>query len=135
MSWISWCLVQDLCLNFITGQFDESMGCWVVTSAAISRRYTRSWLLIDIISIIPFDVIGVLEDSNGVSKLKVLRVVRLLRLVKLVRILKGSRCEGVLSRVRPLSVAGGIERVYLALSESSRAGSTGWASPTASSRW
>ena len=48
--------------------------------------------LLEQVSILPFDLVGLLVDSSSVSQLKVLRIVRLLRLVKLVRMLKGSRC-------------------------------------------
>ena len=43
-------------------------------------------------SILPFDVIGLILDSNGLSQLRILRIVRLLRLMKLVRIFKATRC-------------------------------------------
>ena len=43
------------------------------------------------LSIIPFDVFGLVINSSDVSKFRVLRVVRLMRLVKLVRMFKSAR--------------------------------------------
>ena len=44
------------------------------------------------VSILPFDIIGIVIDSSGLARLRVLRVVRLLRLFKLIRVFKTSRC-------------------------------------------
>ena len=57
-------------------------GCWclVVIGAVVAQ-----------VSILPFDLVGLLVSSSAVSQLKVLRIVRLIRLIKLVRVLKGSR--------------------------------------------
>ena len=44
------------------------------------------------VSVMPFDVIGLVVDSDTMTKFKILRTLRLLRLVKLVRVMKGSRC-------------------------------------------
>ena len=51
----------------------------------------RSWFIIDLLSILPFDVVGKEVSSNVVSSLKLVRIVRLLRLLKLVRIMRASR--------------------------------------------
>ncbi len=43
------------------------------------------------VSILPFDVLGIVFNSDGVSQMKAFRVVRLLRLLKLVRVFKASK--------------------------------------------
>ena len=43
------------------------------------------------VSILPFDVMGLVMDSDAVAQFRLLRVVRLLRLLKLARILRASR--------------------------------------------
>lgn len=42
-------------------------------------------------SILPFDTLGLVMDSDTVERLKILRVVRLFRLFKLFRIFRASR--------------------------------------------
>jgi len=46
--------------------------------------------MIDIISIIPFEMVGILVDSAMLSSLKILRILRLLRLFKLIKILRSA---------------------------------------------
>ena len=43
------------------------------------------------VSILPFDVMGLVMESDAVRQFRLLRVVRLLRLLKLARILRASR--------------------------------------------
>jgi hypothetical protein len=81
----------DMLLNFYLGYFDDDMGKWVFDLVKIRKKYFESWFFIDIVSILPFDAIGILTDSNSIKRLKVLRVIRLLRLAKLLRILRASR--------------------------------------------
>jgi len=58
----------------------------------IRRMYMTSWFPIDIIGILPFDIVFLVWDgADHYSGVKILRCVRLLRLVKLVRILRSSR--------------------------------------------
>ena len=81
----------DMILNFYLGFFDDFIGKWVYDLSKIRKRYLKSWFLIDVVSIIPFDAVGVLTESEEVKRLKVLRIIRLLRLFKLLRILRAAR--------------------------------------------
>merc|ERR1711988_352810 len=57
-------------------------------------RYMRSYFVIDVISILPYDiVVWLLEQYTGtnISLLRILRVVRLTRLGKILRIVKTSQ--------------------------------------------
>jgi len=55
-------------------------------------NYMKTWFPIDLISMVPFDAIGLAIDTNRESgRLKIVKVVRLLRLVKLVRMVRASR--------------------------------------------
>jgi len=63
---------------------------------AIRWRYLKTWFAVDLISILPFDIIMLAQrsDSQSVSSLqqaKILRCLRLMKLVKLIRILRTSR--------------------------------------------
>merc|ERR1711959_637010 len=57
----------------------------------IVKRYLTGWFIIDLLSILPFDTLGMVFDSDEIAKLKLVKVVRLLRLLKLMRVLRGSR--------------------------------------------
>jgi len=51
----------------------------------------RTWFLIDLFSILPFDLVALLLQSGSVEKAKSLKFIRLLRLLKMTRMLKASR--------------------------------------------
>ena len=85
---------KDMVMNFFLAFRDTSQdtrGRLVKDLPSIRRRYLRSWFTLDLVSILPFDILGMSFDSDVVSSLKIIRVIRLLRLPKLVRILRASR--------------------------------------------
>jgi len=51
-------------------------------------HYLQTWFTVDLLSVIPFDILGLIA---GGSKLKLVKMVRLLRLIKLTRMLRMSR--------------------------------------------
>jgi len=57
----------------------------------ILRRYFRGWFAIDLLSILPFDSLGIFFNSQKLKSMKVIKIIRLLRLLKLVRVVKASR--------------------------------------------
>jgi len=57
----------------------------------IAIHYLKTWFVIDFISVLPFDLVGLLSESDEMKKMKALKVFRLLRLLKLLRVLKASR--------------------------------------------
>ena len=86
----------DLFLNFFIAYQEPALkgGMWVTARSKIMRQYLRTWFLIDLLSIIPFDILTRLstgEDESPLSILRSFRFVRLFRLVKLLRILRASR--------------------------------------------
>eukprot|EP00927_Polykrikos_kofoidii_P084475 TRINITY_DN8905_c0_g1_i2.p1 TRINITY_DN8905_c0_g1~~TRINITY_DN8905_c0_g1_i2.p1 ORF type:complete len:734 (-),score=95.52 TRINITY_DN8905_c0_g1_i2:258-2270(-) len=72
-------------------------------------RYLSSWFFLDFFSVIPFDLISLLSETNGLSKMKVIKVVRLLRLIKLIRVCKASK------RLRRLEVVMSVTYQKMAL--------------------
>merc|ERR1711970_73619 len=56
----------------------------------IVSRYLGGWFLVDFISIVPFEAIGLVLNNSALSQLKILRILRLLRLFKLVKILRSA---------------------------------------------
>eukprot|EP00746_Dinoflagellata_sp_MGD_P147893 gnl/MRDRNA2_/MRDRNA2_80207_c0_seq1.p1 gnl/MRDRNA2_/MRDRNA2_80207_c0~~gnl/MRDRNA2_/MRDRNA2_80207_c0_seq1.p1 ORF type:complete len:678 (+),score=98.11 gnl/MRDRNA2_/MRDRNA2_80207_c0_seq1:194-2035(+) len=57
----------------------------------IVNNYLRGWFIVDFLSIIPFDLLGLVLHASDLSTLRLLRIIRLLRLLKLIRLLKGMR--------------------------------------------
>jgi potassium voltage-gated channel Eag-related subfamily H protein 7 len=81
--------VVDMFKNFVTALKDDG-GMWIVSNMMIAKSYLRAWFLIDLLSIIPVDSIGLIIGSDT-SKFKALRIIRLLRLMKLLRIIRAAR--------------------------------------------
>jgi potassium voltage-gated channel Eag-related subfamily H protein 7 len=80
----------DLVLNFMISYpvFVRSTRVWIISPAKIAKRYLSSWFLIDLISILPYDILTVTGGGGNMGNLKMLRIVRCMRLLKIVKILK-----------------------------------------------
>ena len=83
--------IFDIFLNFFVAIVDPEDGQLVFHHPTIVKEYLRGWFWIDVISVMPFDLVSLVFASDGVGKLKILRVLRLLRLMKLLRILRAGR--------------------------------------------
>lgn len=87
--------VLDVIFNFFLAYQESVGGRWVTLRADIRRHYLRGWFLVDLISVVPMDLLmhlGVIAlTDDGSTLIKLLRVVKLLRLIKLLRILRASR--------------------------------------------
>lgn len=87
--------VVDIFLNFVTTI--NTNGELIRNHAAIAGVYLRGWFILDVISVIPFGVIGFLmseaggEGGSALQRFKILRIIRLFRLVKLLRLVRASR--------------------------------------------
>lgn len=59
----------------------------------IAIRYIRGWFIVDVLSVLPFDLIVLFAeiDASGAGAFKFVKFVRLLRLVKLLRVLRATR--------------------------------------------
>ena len=73
---------------------------WVEEPRLIVCHYMKGWFVLDIISILPFDLASLKDpdedpdaesSSSDLSVLKLVRIIRLLRLIKLVRLVRGAR--------------------------------------------
>jgi potassium voltage-gated channel Eag-related subfamily H protein 7 len=51
----------------------------------------KTWFFIDLISIIPFDLISFISESEAVKQAKTVKLIRLLKLLKLVRLCRSTR--------------------------------------------
>lgn len=82
----------DIVFNFCTPVYSSALRKMLYTHEEIARHYAKSWLLVDVISVIPFDLIALdFEDDDSAEAVVLLNMTKLLRLTKLLRILRASR--------------------------------------------
>merc|ERR1719201_3224728 len=82
----------DMGINFNLSYEDKTSNEMVYRRSTIAMHYLKTWFVLDLISIIPFDVLGLNNGADtGVSRLQGLRVLRVFRLVKLLRIIRAGR--------------------------------------------
>ncbi|CAE7245299.1 KCNH2, partial [Symbiodinium microadriaticum] len=86
----------DLLMQFCTTYSKKTVRgtIWETKVSAISQQYLRSWFVLDVMSLFPFDLIGLMiggSGGNNFAELKSIKVLRVLRLLKLTRLLKGSK--------------------------------------------
>ena len=75
----------DIFVSFNAAYYDEEMAL-IVDRKKISHNYLTGWFAIDVLAIMPFDVI--LNVSNFNQLARVMRIGRLYKLVKLSRVLR-----------------------------------------------
>jgi hypothetical protein len=76
----------DIVVNFMLGYHDPITNELVIEQEKVIAHYLRGWFPLDLVSIIPFNLVG----SAGES----MRLLRMFRLAKLFRILRASRILG-----------------------------------------
>jgi hypothetical protein len=83
------CFLLDVIRHFRTAYFDKHT--LHANRHAIRNQYLRTYFLVDVASIIPFDAIeAVAHNTAGqMSSLRILRLLRLGKLLKLARLLRG----------------------------------------------
>lgn len=80
--------IVDIVINFFTSYKDEKESIVVRNHLKIALRYFKTWFLIDIVSIIPFEDIF---SSNASQLSKLVKVLRMLKLLKMLRLSKLGR--------------------------------------------
>ena len=63
--------IFDMVLQALMGFWDKKRQRWETSLGPVLWRYCRTWLLLDIISAAPFDVVAMLLSSQTLSKFKV----------------------------------------------------------------
>jgi hypothetical protein len=81
----------DMIKTFFVSYFDEKRQEWVTNHSIIALRYLKFWFAIDLVSILPFDMMSFFTSNEALENAKGARLIRLLRLLKLLRILRGAR--------------------------------------------
>jgi len=90
--------MYDIWVQFHLAFYDSTLRKWITDIHTIRKNYAKTWLLLDIVSTVPYDVIDVVvqktssgDGGGAAGNLKVLRVLKIMKLVKLLRILKSAR--------------------------------------------
>ena len=71
---------------------------WVRRHRDIVRHYLRGWFVVDLVSLLPYGLLGRALESSQVEQLQGIRVIRLLRLLKLTRMARLSRIAAVFEK-------------------------------------
>lgn len=102
--------IKDMVMNFfiVYRDTDEHGNLiWIMDRRKIALRYMsplRGWFVIDVLSIIPYDLLALALDQPN-DQLKLIRTLRLLRLMRLVKVLKSSRILFRIYHLMPMSHA------------------------------
>ncbi|KAJ3130719.1 hypothetical protein HK101_004967 [Irineochytrium annulatum] len=94
-TFVDFIFMCDIFVQMRTPYRDAQTGKQVSDGNRIARRYLSTWFPIDLMSVIPFEMLGFLptngDTTNNLSELRLLKFLRLTRLLKLLRVLRASR--------------------------------------------
>jgi hypothetical protein len=90
--------LADIFISFHLTYFDSEKGAYESNVKEIRLHYIKGWLIIDVISVVPFDLIVNDRNSMSASTVRLLRAIKLLKLVRLLKIMRGGRLVEVLQR-------------------------------------
>ena len=84
--------VVDILLTFNTSFSDEEAKSDIYSRKAIAINYVKGWLIIDVLSVIPFDFFFQGGEVSSLAKFarigRLYKIIRMTRLAKLFKILK-----------------------------------------------
>ena len=86
----------DICFCFITSYTDPYKQIEVTNVKMISKNYLKSWFMIDVLSIFPFDaVMDGYSNANSLVRVarigKLYKIIRLFRLIKILKMVKSNK--------------------------------------------
>mmetsp|Transcript_22010 Transcript_22010/g.39445 ORF Transcript_22010/g.39445 Transcript_22010/m.39445 type:complete len:654 (-) Transcript_22010:75-2036(-) len=86
----------DMCLQlFLMYEVKTRLGVTLETRhSMIIKHYLKGWFIIDFVSILPFDLLGLVSHNDTLERAKLLKIIRQFRLFKLLRAVKASRFFG-----------------------------------------
>ena len=86
---IDFIFLVDIIATFFTAFYDEDFAI-IEDRCVIAKAYATSWLAIDVLAIIPFDLISAsMSDYNEIVRLSRLgRFYKIIKLFRLVRVIK-----------------------------------------------
>ena len=110
----------DIIITFFTSYYDENRLVIVNDKKMIAKKYMKFWFWLDLLSIIPFDLIMMQtnKDFGNMAKFtrvgKLYKMIRMLRMVKMLRIFK-DRKKIISNLDQILKVNAGYERLVFFL--------------------
>mmetsp|Transcript_21624 Transcript_21624/g.88202 ORF Transcript_21624/g.88202 Transcript_21624/m.88202 type:complete len:241 (+) Transcript_21624:564-1286(+) len=100
--WLERCIdvvwLADIVLNFLTS-YQRGDRTWEMSLRKCSLRYLLGWFAVDIVSTIPWDIIGYTQEGEDASYWQILRLLRLLRLLKMAKLVRVVESSKLLVRV------------------------------------
>ena len=85
----------DIIYNFNTWYEDEDLN-EVLDRKLITKRYIKGWFMIDVVSILPFDILLDMGPLNKIARVaRIGKVFRIVKLTKLLRLLKINKKGGM----------------------------------------
>jgi len=82
------CFAIDIVVRFFTPVFVEATGTWIKDPRVIAYKYATSWLIIDIISTLPWDNVCDATGCRSAAGFNFLGILRLLRTLRSNRVLR-----------------------------------------------
>ena len=82
--------IVDIFINFRSA-YVTSTGMTVFDSTDVAWNYINSWFVVDLVSIMPFELLEFSADNLSAATLRSVKLVRLLRLLKLAKVVRASR--------------------------------------------
>jgi hypothetical protein len=93
----------DVYINFHLSYFDPNQGTFIDDISKIRCHYLKSWFLVDIVSVVPFDLLVTdntnVENGTNNTYLQLIRAIKLLKLIRLLKILRAGRLITILQRM------------------------------------
>ena len=112
---VDFLFLMDILIIFNTAFYDEDFST-IDCRKQISMQYIQSWFFIDVLSIIPFDLI-LSASKRSTSMARIMRIGRMYKLVKLTRLLKMLRLVKDRSKIlnyvnEVMKIGVGFERLF-----------------------
>jgi len=82
--------IVDIFINFRSA-YVTSTGITVFDSTDVAWNYINSWFMVDLVSILPFELLEFSAENLSAATLRSVKLVRLLRLLKLAKVVRASR--------------------------------------------
>lgn len=92
----------DMFLQCLRPYTDSRTGALIRNHFKIFKRYFQSWFIIDLLSVLPFELIGFFFDSSQLTNLSLLRLLRFLRLTRLLKLLRITRASRVIKQLKSM---------------------------------
>ncbi|KAK3260002.1 hypothetical protein CYMTET_31028 [Cymbomonas tetramitiformis] len=87
---VDFSFLLDIFFNFFL-PIQTPDGKLISKHESVVYQYLTTWFILDVVSVFPFDFVGMAFNSQSTSNLRAMRVVRLLKLAKLLRVLRAGR--------------------------------------------